>query len=320
MPAELGGLSAGSLYVDTENSPVAGRLLSLATAAADHCHRVARSTDDETARRAGDQFTADTALRRVRILRAATASDLLLLPSILSGLMEREGLRVVCVDSVAAPWRGAEAGPRRAQELQWLAAELRRLARRHAATVVLTNHATTLLEPTGASSIAGTAASLVPALGASWQHCAAVRLWLEIRGEARVARLLKHPERPDGEAAFQILEVGIRDVCGADVGDGVGEIGEDSEEDDGADDDSRGPEINPGCSGDPGASTVGVACGGGGTSHVTKQKGNPAGHVTKQDGSLIGHVTKQEGNPAGHVTKQEAGITDGVQSKRRRVL
>ncbi|XP_043235425.1 DNA repair protein RAD51 homolog 3-like [Amphibalanus amphitrite] len=305
LPAELGGLSADSLLVDTEDSPVTERLHSLAAAAADHVRCAGSAAADPAACRAAADFSAESALRRVHVLRLSSAAELLLLPAVLTELLERRPLRLVCVDSVAAPWRYGEPVPRRAQELQWLAAQLRRLAARRGLAVVLTNQATTHL-PAG-----GGAACLVPALGPGWRHCAALRLWLEPCGDIRLARLTKHPERADGTAPFQVLAVGVRDVCG-DFDEPAGQS-EDSEQEGEGEGPSGGDGDGPG--------TGQEEDGAGGAESEAKSQGEGTGHVEEEGHAVGGHVTERVSDvTATDVTPRTGDVSDCTASKRQRLI
>ncbi|TGZ73582.1 hypothetical protein CRM22_001434 [Opisthorchis felineus] len=85
--------------------------------------------------------------------------------------------------------------------------------------VILTNQITTRIEtrvkldesPLGSNDTSSTG-RLVPALGESWGHICAVRIFLTRASDrCRQCKLLKHPGRPFGSGIYQITSGGIRD-------------------------------------------------------------------------------------------------------------
>ncbi len=100
------------------------------------------------------------------------------------------------------------------------------LAQKHNLAVMVTNHVTT--------QIVNGQSRIVPALGESWAHAVTNRLFISQQqeqppppdgdsmdshdhsalavGTVRKCFLIKSPHKPNGDAYFQVLECGIRDV------------------------------------------------------------------------------------------------------------
>ncbi|KAL5967849.1 hypothetical protein TSMEX_004353 [Taenia solium] len=124
-------------------------------------------------------------------------------------------IRLIIVDSIAFPFRYEfEDIPQRNRLLAAVAQSLLSTASSQNAAVIMTNQITTKFVTDATSTT--THSTLVPALGDSWGHICSVRLLLSKTEDSgaeqrRTARLLKHPGRPPGTAAYQVTAGGIRD-------------------------------------------------------------------------------------------------------------
>lgn len=124
------------------------------------------------------------------------------MPSFLS---DHPRLRLLIIDSVASPFRPLFDEPsQRTRLLSSLAQQLVSMAASRDITVVLTNQMTTRVQ--------GSHSEVVPALGDSWGHAAAIRLLLQWEGSQRLATILKSPCHSSRTVRYTITSEGFRDA------------------------------------------------------------------------------------------------------------
>lgn len=109
------------------------------------------------------------------------------------------------IDSVASPFRPLfDELLQRTRLLSGLAQQLVSMATSHDLAVVVTNQMTTRVQ--------GARSQLVPALGDSWGHAAAIRLLLQWEGPRRLATVLKSPCHRVSTVGYAITSEGFRDA------------------------------------------------------------------------------------------------------------
>lgn len=120
-------------------------------------------------------------------------------------LSDHPGVRLLIVDSVASPFRPLfDELSQRSRLLSGLAQQLVSMAASRDIAVVTTNQMTTRVQ--------GARSELVPALGDSWGHAAAVRLLLRWEGSRRLATIVKSPCHRVCTVSYQITAEGFRDA------------------------------------------------------------------------------------------------------------
>eukprot|EP00755_Sulcionema_specki_P018608 Sspe_Gene.67306::Locus_39732_Transcript_2_2_Confidence_0.500_Length_1207::g.67306::m.67306/K10870/RAD51L2, RAD51C; RAD51-like protein 2 len=206
IPRELGGCEGRAIYIDTEGSVLDSRIREIAGALVKHLCAVAFGRDrafppDVLAKVRG--LTVEAVLHRIEYHRALDPPHLLglvrALPTLIS---ESPDVRLVVIDSIAFTLRQQEAAPRRLHFTATLGQLLRETAMRHNVAIVCLNQATTKMTPVGPI--------LQPALGASWGHVSAVRVWLDTHPDGhRTARVEKTGR---GEVVrYRVGARGVRD-------------------------------------------------------------------------------------------------------------
>lgn len=120
-------------------------------------------------------------------------------------LSDHPRLRLLIIDSVAAPFRPLfDELSQRTRLLSSLAQQLIAMAASRDMAVVITNQMTTRVQ--------GAHSEVVPALGDSWGHAAAVRLLLQWEGSQRLATIVKSPCHSVCTVGYQITCDGFRDA------------------------------------------------------------------------------------------------------------
>lgn len=129
-------------------------------------------------------------------------AELQLMPGFLA---EHPRLRLLVIDSVASPFRPLFDEPsQRSRLLSGLAQQLVSMAASRDIAVVTTNQMTTRVQ--------GSHSEVVPALGDSWGHAAAIRLLLQWEGSRRLATVLKSPCHSVRTVRYAITSEGFRDA------------------------------------------------------------------------------------------------------------
>ncbi|EUB63762.1 DNA repair protein RAD51 [Echinococcus granulosus] len=248
IPQWCGGLAGEAIFLDTEGSFIPKRLHQMAVELVKHCQTMLAPCLQQYMEGLGKFLISETfQLLRVIYDSYADAEEKVACLEALSRIPTEESLlskvhyirctgylqllaavqrlgefckyhpniRLIIVDSIALPFRYEfEDIPQRNRLLAAVAQSLLSTASAQNAAVIMTNQITTKFVTSETS--ATTRSTLVPALGESWGHICSVRLLLsKAEGsdaeQRRTARLLKHPGRPPGTAAYQVTAGGIRD-------------------------------------------------------------------------------------------------------------
>jgi len=188
LPAERGGLDAGSVYIDTENTFRPERIMQIAT----HL-----------------EIDPKEALRSIHVARAFNSSHQILLAERAEELFETQGCRLLIVDSLTAMFRAEYVGrgtlAERQQKLGMHLRQLHKIANNHDACVYVTNQVS-------AKPDAFFGDPTRPVGGHVLGHSATLRIYLRKSKQGqRIARLVDSPSLPEGEALFMVTEDGIID-------------------------------------------------------------------------------------------------------------
>lgn len=187
LPVEQGGLGGGALYIDTESTFRPERLYQIAEARGLNPQEV---------------------LNRVVFCRVYNSSHLELVVKSLGRYIEKEGIRLLVVDSIISLHRAEFAGrgalAERQQRLNTLIHRLLRVAEIYNVAVVVTNQVqaqpdTFFGDPNK------------PAGGHVIAHASTYRIYLKKAGQDRRAVIIDSPCHPHSEAAFTINEKGVAD-------------------------------------------------------------------------------------------------------------
>jgi DNA repair protein RadA len=190
LPPPQGGLSAGALYVDTENTFRTERLVSMAQHYGLDPEQVARNVI------VADAYTSD---HQIFLLENADQ------------IVKDNNIRLIIVDSLTSHFRseyvGRETLALRQQKLNKHMHKLIRLARAFNAVAVVTNQV--MAKP---DVFFGDAVH--PIGGHIVGHTSHTRVYLRkaSRGPIRIARLVSSPYLPDGEGIFKITENGLEEA------------------------------------------------------------------------------------------------------------
>lgn len=189
LPKDQGGLEAGAIYIDTENTFRPERIQQMA---------------DKVG------IDGEQALANIQVARAYNSDHQMLLAEKAADIMEEKNIRLVVVDSLTAHFRAEYTGrgtlaPRQQKLNRHMHTLQRKIADLHNSAVVVTNQVMArpdvlFGDPT------------VPIGGHVVGHHSTFRLYLRRgKGGKRVAKLIDSPSMPDAEAIFEVKTEGITD-------------------------------------------------------------------------------------------------------------
>lgn len=186
MPSEKGGLNAGALFIDTENTFRPQRIVQMAL---------------------GLKLDPPEVLKKIRVARAFNSSHQILLAEKSEELLRQGGIRLLVVDSLTASFRAEYIGrgtlAERQQMLNKHLRTLHELADLHDISVFVTNQVS-------ARPDAFFGDPNKPIGGHVLGHSATMRVYLrKSKKGQRIARLVDSPDLPEGEAIFVVAEEGI---------------------------------------------------------------------------------------------------------------
>jgi len=182
-----GGLKAGALYIDTENTFRPERIVSIARA---------RDLD------------ADTILDNILVAKAYNSAHQELIIEQTGPVIDTNGIKLIIVDSAVAHYRAEFLGraslSERQQKLNKLMHILLRIAETYGVAVVATNQI-----QSSPDAIFGDA--LRPIGGHVVAHTSTYRVYLKRSGKNRIARMVDSPYHPEREVLFTLAESGVED-------------------------------------------------------------------------------------------------------------
>ncbi len=188
LPPEKGGLDGKAIYIDTENTFRPRRILNMAE---------------------GLGLDPKEALQKILVARSINTDQQLLIAEKAQSLIDREGVRLLIIDTLTSLFRaefvGREALAERQQKLARHLLTLHRIADLKNVAVFVTNQVQArpdmfFGDPTR------------PIGGHVLGHSATTRVYFrKSKGNRRIARVVDSPELPEGESVFMIVQEGIRD-------------------------------------------------------------------------------------------------------------
>lgn len=190
LPPERGGLGAGALYVDTENTFRTERIVQMA-------------------RHLG--LSPKEVVKNIIFAEAYTSDHQMFLLDNADEVIKENNIRLIIVDSLTSHFRseylGREMLAERQQKLNRHLHKLVRLARAFNAAAVVSNQVMAKPDVFFGESVH-------PIGGHILAHTSHSRIFLRKsrRGPVRVARLVSSPYLPEGERMFEITENGIEDI------------------------------------------------------------------------------------------------------------
>jgi len=190
LPPERGGLGGGALYIDTENTFRAERIVQMAK----HL-----------------KLDPEEVLKNIILAEAYTSDHQMFLLENSDKIIKENNIRLIVIDSLTAHFRseylGRESLAARQQKLNKHMHKLIKLARAFNAAAVVTNQVMSSPDVFFGESIRPIGGHIVA-------HTSHTRIFLRKarKGPVRVARLVSSPYLPEGERLFKITENGIEDV------------------------------------------------------------------------------------------------------------
>lgn len=182
-----GGLNAGALYIDTENTFRPERIVSIARA---------RDLDP------------DRILDNILVAKAYNSAHQELIIEQTGPVIDTNGIKLIIVDSAVAHYRAEFLGraslSERQQKLNKFMHILLRIAETYGVAVVATNQI-----QSSPDSIFGDA--LRPIGGHVVAHTSTYRVYLKRSGKNRIARMVDSPYHPEREVLFTLAESGVED-------------------------------------------------------------------------------------------------------------
>lgn len=190
LPPERGGLDAGALYIDTENTFRTERIV-----------QMAQHLD----------LDPEGVAKNIIYAEAFTSDHQMFLLDNADKVVKENNIRLIIVDSLTSHFRseylGREMLAERQQKLNKHLHKLIRLARAFNAVAVVTNQVMAKPDVFFGNTVHPIGGHIVA-------HTSHTRLFLRksSRGPVRIARLVSSPYLPEGERVFKITENGIIDV------------------------------------------------------------------------------------------------------------
>lgn len=188
LPKEKGGLESGAIYIDTENTFRPERIVEMATSIG----------------LKGEYF-----LKNIQVASCFNSEHQILLVNQLKHQLNTTPAKIIILDSLMTFFRADYIGKEQLMERQSKVLahlnELKNIAKLHDTAVLVTNHISATLDPIGEQT--------KPTGGNVVAHFIQTRVSLKAsRGNQRIARLIDSPYLPEGQAVFQIISEGIRDI------------------------------------------------------------------------------------------------------------
>lgn len=208
IPKSLGGLEAECIFIDTENTFVLHRLMTMATKFADHCESLLPTTSSSSNRNQINKWrvTADSLINGIHYFNCRSTEELEeLIQDLDLYLTQNSKIRLIIIDSLAFVYYSVASDfDSRTKSLYTLAQGLRTLMNKFNLAIVVTNSMTTRFDSEGQD-------YHVPFLGESWTYIPNRRIQLGTEENSRTATLIKCPFSTLGSGKFSISSSGISD-------------------------------------------------------------------------------------------------------------
>ncbi|KAI9143174.1 RAD51-like protein c-like protein [Paraphysoderma sedebokerense] len=215
IPSSLGGSGGKAIYIDTEGSFTVSRVNEIANATIGYVNSrlESMSSGDES------KLKLDDVLTNLHYYRIHDYVELVGLVNILEDVLkDLPDVRIIVVDSIAAPFRNFSDMALRTRLLNTVSQLLMKVAEQFELAVLLTNQMTTKVNRGGGTG-GDNESHVVPALGESWGHASTNRVILYYKDDVRHAYLFKSPNLQACTVRYQITSDGIRDVDVPNCGD-----------------------------------------------------------------------------------------------------
>lgn len=189
LPKEKGGLAGKAIFIDTENTFRAERVMEMAK---------------------GLGLDPKKVLENILVAKAFNSDHQVLLAEKAEEFMKKNDVRIVIVDSLTSAFRSDYTGrgtlANRQQKLNRHLHTLQRLGVVYNAAIYVTNQVMSRPDIMFGDPTA-------PIGGHILGHTATFRIYLrKSKGEKRIAKLIDSPCLPDGETVFTVVTDGIRDA------------------------------------------------------------------------------------------------------------
>jgi len=191
LPVEKGGLAAEAAFIDTEGTFRPERIKQMAE---------------------NKGLDPGETLKKIHVARAYSSDHQMLLAEKVGDLIQKDGknIKVVVIDSLTSLFRSEYTGrgtlADRQQKLNKHLRTLQRLADKHNVAVYMTNQV--MANP---AIFFGNPTTAIG--GHIIGHASTYRVFLrKSKGGKRIARLIDSPHLPEGEAVFQVSNIGISDI------------------------------------------------------------------------------------------------------------
>jgi DNA repair protein RadA len=188
MSRDQGGLDAGAIYVDTENTFRPERIVGIAEA---------RGMDP------------DQILEKIIVAKAYNSSHQELIVGQLGSVLDKQKIKLIIVDSAVAHFRAEFLGrgtlAERQQKLNKFMHLLTRTSEARNVAVVVTNQVQSTPDVYFGDPSKPTGGHVVG-------HTSTYRIYLRKAGKNRIARMVDSPYHPEQEAAFMLSQRGVDDL------------------------------------------------------------------------------------------------------------
>ncbi|RHZ79069.1 hypothetical protein Glove_152g20 [Diversispora epigaea] len=203
IPRRMSGTEGEAVYIDTEGSFIAQRVVEMANGT---IIKINESITDENEL----PLDIETVLSKIHYFRTHDYIELLaLLKTMDQFLKEHSMVKLIVIDSIAFPFRQDFSDMTlRTRLLNMIAQDLKNMAETFEIAVVLLNQMTTKFGNPGSGS---DKATLVPALGDSFNNKCPNQIILYWRDDMRFAHLIKSANLQEKTIQYQITTNGISD-------------------------------------------------------------------------------------------------------------
>ncbi len=216
LPEEVGGLRAGAIFIDSEDTFRPERIDDMVRGLDDDVLEITmedRGIDGEADDDAALEALTESFLDQIHVAKAYNSNHQMLLAEQAQALTgdSQDGefpIRLVCVDSLTAHFRAEYVGrgelANRQQKLNKHLHDLMRIGTLHNTAILVTNQVS-------ANPDAFFGDPTQPIGGNILGHTSTFRMYLrKSKGDKRIVRLVDAPNLPDGEAVMRVVQDGIK--------------------------------------------------------------------------------------------------------------
>jgi RAD51-like protein 2 len=217
IPTKLNGLGGEAIYIDTEGSMMPLRFEQMAIAIQKHLLTISKknwSSDIELIDFISTKLSPTEMLRNIHVFRVTDIDEQdATIYNLATFIESHPNVKIVVIDSIAFHYRyhNEHEMKNRGRKLQFIGAELHRIAVLYNIVVLIVNQVTTKVsfDPDGKAK-AQSSSVIVPALGDTWAHIPNNRIILKWENGIRIAELLKSSTYKPGMVPFLVSTDGVR--------------------------------------------------------------------------------------------------------------